>query len=96
MNITTKKNKSSPQRRCVITHEQCDKQSLLRIVRDQAGVVHLDPSGKINGRGAYIKRDITLITKLKKSNVLGKHLHVTIPEAFYETLTRYLKDGKQD
>jgi len=97
MNITMKKNKlSSPQRRCVVTHEQCDKKDLLRIVRDPQGKVHVDPTGKMNGRGAYIKRDASLIPTLKKTNVLGKHLHVTIPDTFYESLLRYIKDGKQD
>ena len=50
-----------PLRTCVITKEQLPKQELLRIVRTPEGKVVADETGKLNGRGAYIKKDITVL-----------------------------------
>ena len=45
--------KHIPQRTCVGCHEVLAKRSLMRIVRTSQGI-QLDPSGKIDGRGAYV------------------------------------------
>ena len=50
--------KKIPLRRCIVTREQLPKQELLRIVRDKEGKVSVDQTGKLGGRGAYIKMDI--------------------------------------
>ena len=44
-----------PMRRCVATGEQCAKKDLLRIVRTPEGNLAVDPTGKANGHGAYLK-----------------------------------------
>ena len=54
-------------RSCVITKEKLPKNELLRIVRDPNGMVIVDTTGKINGRGAYIKKDKEVLDKAKKS-----------------------------
>lgn len=43
-----------PQRTCVGCGEVEGKRELVRVVRTPAGVVEIDPSGKQNGRGAYV------------------------------------------
>lgn len=43
-----------PQRTCVACRRTDAKRGLLRLVRDADGRVALDPSGKRNGRGAYL------------------------------------------
>jgi predicted RNA-binding protein YlxR (DUF448 family) len=45
--------KHIPQRTCVGCREVLEKRSLLRIVRTEEGI-KIDPSGKLNGRGAYL------------------------------------------
>ena len=45
-------------RRCVVTKEQLPKSDLLRIVKNKEGQVFPDITGKANGRGAYIKKDL--------------------------------------
>ena len=45
--------KHVPQRTCVICRKKYDKRQLTRLVRTPEGVV-IDPSGKLNGRGAYV------------------------------------------
>ncbi|MBC8078429.1 MAG: YlxR family protein, partial [Chloroflexales bacterium] len=43
-----------PQRTCVACRRTDAKRGLLRLVREADGRVALDPSGKRNGRGAYL------------------------------------------
>ena len=50
------KQKKIPLRSCVVTRERLPKQELLRVVRTKEGEVKIDDSGKMNGRGAYIKK----------------------------------------
>ena len=52
------KQKKIPLRTCVITNEKLPKKELLRIVRTPEGKVIIDLSGKANGRGAYVKKEI--------------------------------------
>jgi len=47
----------TPQRTCVGCAEVEGKRDLVRIVRSPDGAVALDPTGKRNGRGAYVHRD---------------------------------------
>ena len=49
--------KKIPLRKCVVTQERLPKQELLRVVKNNEGVVMVDLSGRANGRGAYIKKD---------------------------------------
>lgn len=83
--------KKIPMRRCVVTHEQLPKKELLRIVRTPEGLVEIDLSGKMNGRGAYIKKEISVVEMAKKNRALEKALEVTIPEEFWNQLENSLK-----
>lgn len=75
-----------PMRTCVVTHEKLEKKDLLRVVRNNEGVVFVDETGKANGRGAYIKKDKEVIEKARKSKILDRHLEVTIKEEIYDEL----------
>ena len=55
--------KKVPLRTCVITKEQLPKQELLRVDRTPEGEDKVDLTGKLNGRGAYIKKDVTVLEK---------------------------------
>ncbi|MDE5539028.1 MAG: YlxR family protein, partial [Bacilli bacterium] len=50
--------KKIPMRTCVVTREKLEKRDLLRIVRTPDGEVITDETGKANGRGAYLKKDV--------------------------------------
>lgn len=50
---TAQRRKHSPLRTCVICKEKRDKRTLTRLVRTPDGVF-IDPTGKQNGRGAYL------------------------------------------
>lgn len=78
--------KKIPLRTCVITKEQLPKKELLRIVRTKEGNVIVDETGKINGRGAYIKKDINVLDKAIKSKILEKKLECEIEDSVYEQI----------
>ena len=78
------KQKKIPMRGCVVTGEKLPKRELLRIVRTTDGTVVCDLSGKINGRGAYIKKDVDVLEKAKKTKILEKRLECTISDETYE------------
>ena len=84
--------KKVPLRSCVITKEQLPKQELLRIVRTPFGEVKVDETGKLNGRGAYIKKDIEVLEKAKKSGLLAKRLECTISDEVYEEIRKIIEN----
>jgi predicted RNA-binding protein YlxR (DUF448 family) len=85
------KNRRIPLRTCVVTKEQFPKQELLRIVRDKEGNVTVDETGRANGRGAYIKKDIEVLEKAKKTKILEKKLECTIDENIYEEIKNIIE-----
>lgn len=85
-----------PLRKCIITQEMFPKQELIRIVRNKAGEVFVDPTGKQNGRGAYLKLDLDIINKAEESAALNKQLQMRIPGKIYEELRNLLKDSSNE
>ena len=86
------KNRKIPMRSCVVTREKLPKLELLRIVKTTDGEVVADVSGKINGRGAYIKKDIAVLEKAKKSKILERHLETTISDEVYEEIKKIIEN----
>lgn len=80
------KNKKIVMRTCAVTKEKLPKSELLRVVRTPEGNVVVDTTGKVNGRGAYIKKDLEVLEKAKKSRVLSRQLEVEISEEVYESI----------
>lgn len=80
--------KKIPLRTCVVTKEVLPKQELLRIVRTKEKEVAVDLTGKLNGRGAYIKKDIQVLEKAKKSKILEKRLEVKIEDEVYDEIRK--------
>lgn len=80
-----------PLRTCVVTREKLPKMELLRIVRTPEGEVVVDESGKMNGRGAYIKKDIAVLEKAKQKKILERQLECTIEESVYDEIKNMLE-----
>lgn len=85
------KNKKIPMRSCVVTREKLEKKDLIRVVRTPEGNIIVDESLKANGRGAYLKKDASVIEKARKSKVLEKHLNVEVPDNIYSILLEKIK-----
>lgn len=79
-----------PMRRCVVTQQSMPKQDLVRVVLTPEGDVELDLSGRKNGRGAYVSKDIEVIEQAMKNGALNKALKVIVPDEVYEALKVYV------
>ena len=79
-------------RTCIITKEKLPKKELLRVVRTPEGNIEVDLTGKLNGRGAYIKKDVEVLEKAKKGKALERHLEVNIPDNVYENIKEIIEE----
>lgn len=84
------KNRKPPMRTCVVTREKCEKKDLIRVVRTPEGTVIIDETGKANGRGAYLKKDISVIEKAKSSKILERQLEVKIDDNVYDEIIKLI------
>ena len=84
--------KKIPMRTCVVTNERFPKNELLRIVRTPEGEVKADLTGKLNGHGAYIKKDEEVLNKAIKNKALERHLECTITSETYEEIRNIIKN----
>ena len=80
------KTKKIPMRTCTVSHEKLPKKELVRIVRTPEGEVLIDLNGKVNGRGAYLKKDKDVVLKAKQTKVLERHLEIKISDEIYDQL----------
>ena len=85
--------KKIPMRTCIISKEKLPKRDLLRIVRTPQGQVVIDITGKTNGRGAYIKKDIDIINKAKITKQLENHLETSISDNIYDEIINIINNS---
>ena len=78
--------KKIPQRTCIGCNEKKDKSNLLRIVKSSDGNINIDNTGKLNGRGAYICKNIDCLEKAMKSKRLEKSFKMKIDLGIYNNL----------
>ena len=77
------KKRKIPLRTCVVTNEKLDKRDMLRIVKDKEGNVSIDLTGKMNGRGAYIKRDVKVLDEAIKKRSLEKKMQESLQKRWH-------------
>ena len=78
--------KKIPMRKCLATNESLPKKELLRIVRTPEGEIKVDVTGKLNGKGAYIKKSLEALEILKKKELLKRALEVDVDESIYKEI----------
>ncbi|MCC6731490.1 MAG: YlxR family protein [Chthonomonadales bacterium] len=77
-----------PLRMCAACRTSGDKRGLLRVVRSPAGEVAIDPSGKANGRGAYVCAAAACIEMARRKRSLERGLKVPVPQDVFDALLR--------
>ena len=86
-----KKVKKIPQRKCIVCQDRDSKKELMRIVKNKEGEIFLDPSGRANGRGAYICKDYECLKKAIKTKALNRAFKVEVSDEVYEKLLTELE-----
>ena len=72
--------KKVPMRMCVACREMKPKKELIRVVRTPEGEIIADETGRKNGRGAYLCRSKTCLSKAVKSRALERALEHPLSE----------------
>lgn len=78
--------KKIPMRSCVVTGEKLPKMELIRVVKTPDGNIVVDETGKCNGRGAYLKKDLEVFKKAQSTKILNRKLETDIPDSIYDEL----------
>lgn len=81
--------KKVPMRTCIVTKEKLPKQELIRIVKFD-GEVTVDETGKKNGKGCYIKKDLSVLNLAKKNKAIDRALEIEIEDSVYEHLSKLI------
>lgn len=87
--------KHVPVRMCVTCREHGAKRSLTRLVRSPEGEIAIDPTGKRNGRGAYLCDRPECWERSLKSGALGRALNAEIDEETTAGLTAHAASMRQ-
>lgn len=77
-------------RKCLASGESVPKKDLLRIVRTPEGKVKVDTTGKLNGKGAYLKKSLEALEIAKKKNLLSRALEVNVDEEVYKEIEKVI------
>ena len=78
--------KKIPMRQCVGCQEMKSKKEMIRVIRTPEEEITIDATGKKNGRGAYLCRDMECLKKAIRSKAIARSLKVTIPDEIYDRL----------
>lgn len=87
--------KQIPLRMCLACRERKSKKEMLRVVKSESGV-HLDFSGKAEGRGAYLCDNEACLKKLLRYKLLHKTFSCEIGEEVYKAIEEEFRGRKQD
>lgn len=68
---------------CVVTRERVEKKDLIRIVKTDEGII-VDPTGKVNGHGIYLKKDVNVINDAKNKKILDKIFLMEVADEVYD------------
>ena len=83
--------KPPPMRKCVGCNEMKPKRELIRAVRSPAGEVALDPTGKAQGRGAYLCPRAECLRKARKKRSLERAFACAVPPEVYDRMELEMK-----
>lgn len=83
--------KKIPQRQCVGCGENKNKKEMMRVIKTTEEEILLDETGKKNGRGAYICKNIDCLNKAIKNKGLERSLKTQIPKPVYDELLKEME-----
>ncbi|MBR5513983.1 MAG: YlxR family protein [Ruminococcus sp.] len=85
------KSQKIPMRLCLGCNEMKPKKELMRVVKSPEAEISLDFTGKKNGRGAYLCKDVQCFEKARKARRFEKSLSCRIDESVYEVMADELR-----
>lgn len=64
------------------------KKEMMRVLKTPENTIILDTTGKKNGRGAYLCKDMECLKKARKNKGLERSFQMSIPETVYDSLMK--------
>jgi hypothetical protein len=71
--------------------EMKPKNELVRVVKNKEGVISLDLTGKMPGRGAYLCRNPECLEKARKARRFEREFSCRIPDEIFDGMEAELK-----
>ncbi len=84
--------KHIPIRTCVVCRDKEAKRQFVRIVRTPDGTIEVDPTGKRNGRGAYLCTRFACWERALSGSLLDRALRVDLTDGARAALRRYAEE----
>ncbi|GEK28147.1 RNase P modulator RnpM [Furfurilactobacillus siliginis] len=79
-----------PMRKDIVTGEMLPKKDLIRVVKNKEDEITIDPTGKQNGRGAYVGINVETAKKAQKEHSLDKAFGMKVSDEFYTELVEFV------
>lgn len=73
-------------RRCVACRKSFHKSELLRVVKNSAGEISFDETGKASGRGAYVCKSPECLKLISKRRNFDKVFKCKVPSELYDSI----------
>ncbi len=80
--------KRIPMRMCIGCRTMKPKGELMRIVKTPENEILLDATGRKNGRGAYVCKNLECLKKIRKQKALSHTFSANVDESVYEQLEK--------
>lgn len=77
---------NKPERTCIACRTKGDKSLFIKVVLNKNGEVFVERTAKLDGRGAYICKNIDCAKLCKKNKALNRVFKRPIDDAVYEEL----------
>jgi len=87
--------KKLPLRMCTGCNEMKPKKDLVRVVRSPEGEISLDLTGRKNGRGAYVCKNLECLKKARKTKRFERAFSCAIPDEIYDAMEQELAANEQ-
>ncbi|AUB52905.1 MULTISPECIES: RNase P modulator RnpM [Enterococcus] len=88
------KQRKIPLRKSVVSGEMKPKKEMIRVTRSKEGVVSIDPTGKMPGRGAYVSLEPEEVQQAWDKHLLDRVLEAKLTDEFYQELLDYVTHQK--
>lgn len=84
------KNTKVSLRMCMACKEKKQKEQLIRVVKQKNGVIFIDKTGKVDGRGSYVCNSLECLELLRKKRGLERSFRCKVDDLIYDDLEKEL------
>jgi len=81
----------APLRTCIVCRKKGEKENFIKIVKNKDGTIAIETDKKLEGRGAYICKNIECAKKCQKQKALSRVFKSDIDQNLYEDIANVLK-----